>query len=58
LINKRNKEIQLELPAEANNAEMFSVNGSTYENQALQTQVTSNIITLKPFAVSVIKFKN
>ncbi len=58
LINKRNKEVQLELPAEANNAEMFSVNVSTYENQALQTQVTSNIITLKPFAVSVIKFKN
>ncbi len=58
LINKRNKEVQLELPAEVNNAEMLSVNTSTHENPAVQTQVTGNIITLKPFAVTVIKLKS
>lgn len=58
LINKRNKETQLELPAEAKEAEMYSVDVSTQENQAVKTLVTGNNITLKPFAVVVIKLKN
>ena len=57
LINKRNKNIQMKLPVEIKNAEMFTVDGDNNEDPPIQHQVTDTTITLKPFAVSVIDFK-
>ncbi|MEO6845188.1 MAG: glycosyl hydrolase family 39, partial [Ginsengibacter sp.] len=58
LINKRNKDIQLELPAGIKDAEMFSVDGASNENAPTQDHLTGTSITLKPFAVAVIEIKN
>ena len=58
LINKRNKDILLELPAGIKDAEMFSVDGASNENPPIQVHLTGTSITLKPFAVSVIDIKD
>ena len=58
LLNKRNKDIQIELPAAARDAEMFSVDGASNENPPIQSHITDSSITLKPFAVTVIAIKN
>ena len=58
LINKRNKDIQIELPAAAKDAEMFSVDGASNENPPIQSHITDSSITLKSFAVTVIAIKN
>jgi len=58
LINKRNKEIQMKLPEETINAEMFSVDGNSNENPPVQNHVTTTSITLEPFAVTVIDLKD
>ena len=57
LINKRNSEIQMELPVGTKNAEMFSVDGVSKENAPIQNHVTGTSITLQPFAVAVIDLK-
>lgn len=56
LINKRNKEIQLELPADAKNARVNYVNAATGDNPIAQNQLDNNAITLKPFEVAVVNF--
>ncbi len=58
IINKRNREIQLKLPAEANDAHISFVDVSTGENPVAQHQLTGNTVTVKPFSVSVIKCKD
>ncbi len=55
LINKWNKEISLELPAEFSEGQIVEVNVSTGENPPEQRQLTGNALVLKPFAVMVIK---
>jgi hypothetical protein len=56
LINKRNKEIQVELPADAKNAKVNYVNATTGDNPIAQSQLDNNTITLKPFEVAVVNF--
>ena len=58
LINKKNEEIELQLPAEANDAQVSLVDIITRENPPSQVPLTSNTIKLKPFSVAVIKLKN
>ena len=58
LINKRNKEASVELPSGTTGAVMYSVDVTTRENPPLQTKLTGSEITLKPFAVAVINFKD
>jgi len=58
LINKRNKDIQITLPAGIKDAEMFSVDGVSNENPPTQDHVTDTSVTLKPFAVSIIDIKD
>jgi hypothetical protein len=58
LINKRDKEIQLELPAEVSGADLYSVDTSAQDKEATKSIIVGNVVTLKPFAVAVIKLKN
>ena len=58
LINRRDKEIKIELPKEANEGDMYSVDMSTHDKKAMESQVKGTVVTLHPFAVAVIKFKN
>ena len=55
LINKRNKAVQLQLPSKLKNNWMSFVDGSTGENPPTKVQLNDNTVTLKPFAVAVIK---
>jgi hypothetical protein len=56
LINRRDKEIQLDLPADTKNARINYVDVTTGENPVAQSQPENNTITLKPFTVAVITF--
>ena len=58
LINKRNAEINIQLPADAKDALVSFVDINTKENPPSQNQLSGSIIKLKPFSVAVIKFKN
>ncbi|MEP7375268.1 MAG: glycosyl hydrolase family 39 [Chitinophagaceae bacterium] len=58
LINKRNRNITLELPKETGGSKINSVNVLTGEKQASQSYLTGNKITLKPFSVNVLEIKN
>jgi hypothetical protein len=58
LINRRDKEIKIELPKEANNAGLYAVDMSTHDKKAMESEVKGTTVTLQPFAVVVIKFKN
>ena len=58
LINKRNKEIQIQLPSEAKDSWVSVVDVITNENPPSQVQLIGNIINLKPFSVAVIKLKD
>jgi hypothetical protein len=57
LINKRNKEMQIQLPADTKNSSVSYVDIITKENSPSQEQLIGNIIKLKPFSVAVIKLK-
>jgi hypothetical protein len=57
LINRRNKEVQLDLPADAKNAGVNYVDITTADNPVGQYQLENSTITLKPFAVAVVSFK-
>ena len=57
LINRRDKEVQLDLPADAKNARVNYVDVTTGENPVAQSQLENNTITLKPFAVAVLTIK-
>ncbi len=54
LINKKNKEVLLQLPAGTKGAVAKSVDPDTGEKPAAQFTLTDNSITLKPFAVVVL----
>lgn len=54
LINKKNVEARVQLPAEAKGAWVSCVDVSTRENPPSKEQLTDNSIILKPFAVAVI----
>ncbi len=56
LINPRNKEATINLPAEAQNAMADYVDMSTGEKPVAQKQLQKASITLKPFAVTVFAF--
>jgi hypothetical protein len=57
LINRRNNNVDLVLPAEAKGGSAKSVDTSTRENAPVAVQLTDNKITLKPFSVTVIELK-
>jgi hypothetical protein len=57
LINKRDKEIQITLPAEEKTGMVRSVDITTRENPPASVQLTGNTFTLKPFSVSVVELK-
>ncbi len=57
LINPRNKEVNINLPAETNGGTVFYVDESTGENPVAQMQFNNNSITLQPFAVVVLQLK-
>lgn len=57
IINKKNKEIKLQLPAEAKNGWINYVDTETRENPPAKRQFTGTDITLKPFTVAVIQLK-
>lgn len=57
LINPRNKESKINLPAEAGAGMISIVGESNEENTIEQTNLTGSSITLKPFAVAVIQLK-
>ena len=55
LINKYNKEIKINLPADAKNTTADYVDVSTGENPVAQTKLKDAQITLQPFEVAVIQ---
>jgi hypothetical protein len=55
LINKRNKEIEIVLPAEAKGSAAKSVDMTTGENPPAFLQLRDNKIMLKPFSVTVVE---
>jgi hypothetical protein len=57
LINKRNTEMQITLPAEEKNGTVRSVDITTKENPPASMQLTGNTFTLKPFSVTVVELK-
>ena len=58
IINKMNKEIQLQLPAEAKDAWMNYVDPETREDPPAKRQIAGTEIMLKPFTVAVIQLTN
>jgi hypothetical protein len=57
LINKFDKDMQLELPANAVDAQVDYVDVSTGDNPIGQYKLTDRNITLKPYAVAVVTLK-
>lgn len=57
LINKRNKEVQLELSDKMRGAQIQYVDVSTGDNPPKQRQLNGSMLTLKPFSVAVISLK-
>ena len=57
LINKHNTEVQILLPAEANNSSIKQVDVITRENPPVQTVLSGNTLTLKSFSVTVVEVK-
>ncbi len=57
LINPRNKEITINLPAEAKDARVYFVDMSTGDNPIGQMQLNDSAVVLKPYAVAVVQLK-
>ncbi len=57
LINKRNKEIEIELPGEAKGSAVKSVDVTTRGNPPSALQLADSRITLKPFSVTIVELK-
>lgn len=55
LINRQNKERTVVLPPDAKSKTISSVDVSTGENPPSKIEITDNTITLKPFAVAVVR---
>ena len=58
LINKRNIEVPLQLPAEVKDAWISYVDETTQENPPFKVQLVGDNLTLKPFSVMVLKLKD
>ncbi len=58
LINRRNEDIRLGLPAGSAGSQVYSVDVSTGDNPPAQYALTGNDLPLKPFSVTVVAFKN
>jgi len=58
LINKVDKEVQLDLPEETKDASISYVDMTTGDNPPAKEQLSGNKIKLNPFSVAVIKFNN
>ncbi|MEO9003733.1 MAG: glycosyl hydrolase family 39 [Ginsengibacter sp.] len=56
LINKRNREVQLQIPKYAKGASMTYVDLSTGENPPKEIQLSGNTINLNAFSVAIIDF--
>jgi hypothetical protein len=57
LINQHNKEVQINLPAEAKNSTINFVDEDTNEKPPVTLQISGTGITLKPYAVAVVQIK-
>lgn len=55
LINRYNKELKINLPADAKNAAISYVDETTNENPLATAQLTNTSLTLKPFEVAVVQ---
>jgi len=55
LLNKRNKSINLKLPAEFKGANVSTVDGTSGDSEAIMTKADSDSITMTPFAVKLIQ---
>ncbi len=58
LINKKDDEVQLQLPVDVKNGWSSYVDVSTRENPPAKVQLAGNTIKLSPFSVTVIKLGN
>jgi len=56
LINQRNKDVQVTLPADIKNAGIEWVDQTTGDDQPKMEKLSTNTVTLKPFAVAVVKY--
>lgn len=54
LLNKRNKTLNIQVPENFKGAKMYSVDLTSGENEPVQSDITSNTIEVKPFAVIVV----
>ncbi|HVX51857.1 MAG TPA: hypothetical protein VHB48_16970, partial [Chitinophagaceae bacterium] len=54
IVNKRNREITITLPATLKGAKLSVVDSSTGDNEAARSTVNGTGLTLKPFAVAVV----
>jgi hypothetical protein len=57
LINRSEKEIKVNLPAETAGSRLYEVNVSTGDNAAASSDMASSAVTLKPFSVNVVTLK-
>lgn len=57
LINKRAKEVQIVLPAEAKDSQVKSVDVTTRENRPSSAKLPDNKVMLKPFSVTIVELK-
>jgi hypothetical protein len=56
VINKRNKVVELALPASFNQGKVTAVDVSTGENEPVQSVIAKGTLKLKPFGVAIIAF--
>ena len=49
IINKRNRPVAVELPPEAEGADLLTVDGATYENPPRETHIHGKVLQLNPF---------
>lgn len=54
VVNKRNKNITLKLPAEFKGAKMTTVDGISGDNEPIATKINDETIEMKPFSVKLI----
>ena len=57
LLNKRNKSINLKLPAEFKGSNVSTVDGTSGDEEAIKTKADDETITMAPFAVKLIELK-
>lgn len=58
LLNKRNKKINLKLPADTKGAKLFTVDGASGDNEAISSVINNEAIEVQPFGVNLIILNN